>query len=83
MKPIQFELLEQTEKAQFLLCKGVEVGKRVYKGFDIHLFQIHGFYVEIFCHKASGTVNSIRAFEGGALLEPYLETINIDSLFQC
>jgi hypothetical protein len=82
MKPIQFELLEQTEKAQFLLCKGVEVGKRLYKGFDIHLFQLHGFYVEIFCHKASGTINAIRAFEDVRLVEPYLEKINIDSLFE-
>ena len=82
MKPIQFELLEQTEKAQFLLCKGVEVGNRVYKGFDIHLFQLHGFYVEIFCHKASGTINAIRAFDDVALVEPYLEKISIDSLFE-
>ena len=80
MKPQHFDMLEQTEKAQFLLCKGVEVGKRQYKGFDIHLFQVHGFYVEIFCHRTTGSINAVRAFDDLELLEPYLADISLEDL---
>ena len=82
MKPQHFDLLTQVEKAQYVLYQGVEVASRDYKEFDIHLYQMPGFYVEIFCHKTSGKINALRSFSDMDMLDPYLQDIELDSLLQ-
>ena len=82
MKPRHFHLLSETEQAYLLLCQGVEVAKRVYKSFDIHLYQLPGFYVEVFCHNRSFEFGAFRAFEDTHKLDPYLDHIAVEALWQ-
>ena len=82
MKPRHFHLLSETEQAYLLLCQGVEVAKRVYKCFDIHLYQLPGFYVEVFCHHSFSEMGAFRAFEDTHKLDPYLDHIRVEALLQ-
>ena len=46
------------------------------------LFQIYGFYVEVFSYGTLGPMSSINCFEETELLEPYLKSINISSVYK-
>lgn len=46
------------------------------------LFQIYGFYVEVFSYGTVGPMGSINCFEETELLEPYLKSINISSVYE-
>jgi hypothetical protein len=43
----QFNLLDQTERAEILWDKGVHLANRQEKDFKILLYQVDGFYVEV------------------------------------
>jgi len=45
------------------------------------LFQMDHFYVETFCNLETKGVTQYRVFAHTKLLQPYLESIAIDSLF--
>ena len=46
------------------------------------LFQIYGFYVEVFRYGTEGVKSSINCFDEIELLEPYLKSVNISSVYQ-
>ena len=46
------------------------------------LFQLYGFYVEVFSYGTGGPMSSINSFEETELLEPYLKLINISSVYK-
>jgi hypothetical protein len=62
--------------------KGVRLSARTYMGFEVILYQVDGFYAELFYDKKAGGVFVIRAFSTTLLLDPYLENIDIQSLFR-
>ena len=46
------------------------------------LFQVYGFYVEVFSYGTGGIMSSLNCFEETELLEPYLKLINISSVYK-
>ncbi len=62
------------------LKNGVHVASR--RGFfcSIALFQLDGYYVEIFYNKKTNEVGRVKTFRGTELLEPYLRQIDISEL---
>lgn len=46
-----------------------------------NLFQIDGFYLEVHCNGIESVVRSSSYFEDLDLLQPYLEVVNIDPIY--
>ena len=46
------------------------------------LFQLYGFYIEVFSYERAEVKSSINYFEETELLEPYLKLINISFIYE-
>lgn len=77
----QFNRLSKSKKYQYLLCNGACVSDRNTESEDILLFQLMDYYVEIFFKRHTDRINKVKCFSDTEELEPYLEDININSLF--
>jgi hypothetical protein len=78
----EYKTLHIDEQASFLSKTGVSIGERKVGPYLIALFQIEGFYVEVFYDKETLQMVKLVSFYSTALLEPYLKTIDISSLLQ-
>jgi hypothetical protein len=77
MKIHEFDLQTELEQGKTLLEKGVLIAIRHHKSFEILLFQVNRFYVEVFYHNNLKTVQGLVSFESTDRLEPYLNDIKI------
>jgi hypothetical protein len=75
-----FTLLEDREKIRLLYDHGVYIGKRKTRGTSVALYQLEGFYAEIFYHTYRRHIKQISSFAGTAGLDPYLTEINVEHL---
>ncbi len=75
-----FLLLEESQKREALLIKGTLIGKRPANNSFVFLYQLDGFYVEVYCKLHEGQVTEYRAFENISELHPYLEKISLENL---
>jgi len=82
MKLSDFIVLNEEEKKFAALHMGVLISKRKARQYVVFLFQLNGFYVEMFCNTRTKNVTQYRAFTHTELLHPYLEEIAIDSLLK-
>lgn len=80
MKLSDFILLTEDEKKMTVLHQGVLVAKRTNYDFMVFLFQMDNYYVETYCNPQNKAIEEYRVFDNITLLNPYLETIPIDSL---
>ena len=76
-----FQKLCESKQYSRLLEKGVCVGERSNEEALILLFQIDHFYVEVSFHQFTDEVMSVRSFENTDELHPYLEGIDLRTLF--
>jgi hypothetical protein len=60
--------------------KGVFLDRRSEGPYSIALFQIDGFYVELFFNAIRLIYKKIRIFENTALLDPYINEMDITDL---
>ncbi len=81
MKISDFIMLSIEEKSTIVLHTGILIGKRRTDNFFIFLFQLDGFYAEVFCNLDDKSVQEYRVFQSTSQLQPYLETVSIDGLF--
>lgn len=74
--------MELPEELQFdvLHKHGVYVGKRKIDKQSIVLFQLHGFYVEVYFKQYRKIIDHIVTSNDIDILQPYLEQINITDL---
>jgi len=77
MTLFDFKLLSEREQLDILHTEGAYIGKRKEGELSILLYQLEGFYVEIFYRKHRSQIKSIRSFTTTVLLEPYLTQIDI------
>jgi len=68
------------EQAEVLWNHGVELGQRVDEEHRITLYQIHGFYLEVYHHIQDDVVKRYRSFSSVAQLAPYIDNLNISDL---
>lgn len=80
MKLSTFILLSEKEKQHTLMHEGILVAKRNNTENLIFLFQLEGFYVEVYGNINNKKVEEFRTFSGTEQLHPYLESINIAHL---
>jgi hypothetical protein len=73
----EFNDLPDELKFDILHKHGVYVGKRKDGNQIIVLFQLHGFYVEVFYTQYRKIVDRIFTSDNPEILQPYLNQINI------
>jgi len=78
----EFSLLDDTHQAEVLIEKGVFLAERMYKNFSIFLYGVEDFYVEIYHNLKYNVMQGMRSFRAEEDLDPFLESIDISSLYQ-
>jgi hypothetical protein len=73
-------LLTQSEQVEQLYRNGVYIGKRKVGKTAIVLYQLEGFYAEVYYQKYRCVIESVNCFACTARLDPYLAEINIGYL---
>jgi len=75
----QFLQLDEAEQAE-AIWDGSFIADREDEEHKILLYQIDGFYVEVFYHKEYNVIRKYRPFSSTDQLETYLNKINIQSI---
>jgi hypothetical protein len=73
----EYKALRQDEQTSLLCKAGVSIAERKVGPYLIVLFQVDGFYVEVFYDKHSYQMLKLMSFYNTNLLEPYLSEIDI------
>ena len=76
----QFNCLDDVRQIELLWSAGVLIGARQEGLHKVLLYQIDGFYVEVFYQYFQGKMVKIKSFSQTDQLDPYLKSINISSL---
>jgi hypothetical protein len=77
----QFKVLELNEQAQAVWEHGEHVATRMTAKYKILLWVVNEFYVEMFYNYHDNKIEKIRSFRNPEIIEPYLNQIDISSLF--
>lgn len=76
----QFLTLERDLQAK-TVWQGAFISDRREEEYWVLLYQVHGFYVEVFYKQQENLIEKMMAFSAIDHLEPYLSDIDISSLF--
>lgn len=77
MKMREFQSLSEKKKVAILYQHGVYIGKKWDKYISL-LYQLEGFYVEIFYKKYRKHIFKMICSESTSILDPYLEQIPLE-----
>lgn len=80
MTLLQFRSLPGDVQRQVVLYKGVFLFGRNGVNATAKLYQVDGFYVELFFDQRMSEVTRLVAFEDTAKLEPYLRQVDVREL---
>ena len=72
--------LPQDEQVGLLYEQGVYIGKRKLCKTAVVLYQLEGFYAEVYYQKYRCLIECISCFAGTARLDPYLPQIDVEHL---
>jgi hypothetical protein len=73
----QFRSASREVQEKLVKCKGVFLMERKSLGISVLLYQIDGFYVEVFYNTATELVSFVKSFEDMDGIEAYLHNIDI------
>jgi hypothetical protein len=76
----QFNVLSESEQAATLWEIGIYLTDREDHIFKYALYQLEGFYVEVWYHKEFNAIQRLRSFSSVSQLEPYLKRIDISEI---
>ena len=76
----QFQALPKDIQRNMVKHYGVFLFGRTGVGVNVKLYQVEGFYVEIFFDEKMSTVNRIRSFTDTRHLEPYLRMVDVSAV---
>lgn len=77
MRLSDFTRLSEKEKVALLYEQGVYVGKRKQSNTVVILYQLDGFYAEVFYRTYRREIDRISCFSGTARLDPYLAGMDV------
>lgn len=80
MNMYQFNCLDEVRQIEIVWSNGVLVGARQEGFYKILLYQIASFYVEVYYQYFQGKMIKLKSFVDTDLLDPYLNTIDIEPL---
>jgi hypothetical protein len=78
MTRLEFRSLSETDQLDLLYERGVFIGKRKNGVASVLLYQLEGFYVEVYYKKHRRFANKILTFTNTAVLDPYLDQIEVE-----
>ena len=79
----EFLQLNETEQVELLWYNGEQIGRRKENDYLILLYQVEGFYVEVFYHRKERVIKRYLSFDcSDRRLEPYLEKIDISTIYK-
>lgn len=76
----EFLLLSEAEQTNLLYEQGVYIGKRKLAATVVVLYQLNGFYAEVYYREYRRIIECISCFAGTARLDPYLTEIDVEQL---
>lgn len=80
MRLPEFTRLSGKDKATLLYEQGVYIGKRRQGATAVILYQLDGFYAEVFYRTYRQQIDRISCFSDTARLDPYLTMIDLEPL---
>ncbi len=80
MRLHDFIRLTQKEQVILLYEQGVYIGKRKQGNLVVVLYQLEGFYAEVFYRTYRRVIDRISCFSGTARLDPYLTGMDVEHL---
>lgn len=72
-----FQALSQVTQREVAMKKGVLLAERKLPEFTILLYQLDGFYAELYYHPQTNEVAWVKSFSCTSELEPYLSAIEL------
>jgi len=78
----QFRATSQYVQKSMIKIHGTFLLKRKSVETYAYLFQVDGFYAEVFFNERNGNILQIKAFDNVDELEPYLEEVDISEIVQ-
>ncbi len=80
MRLAQFKMLNEEEQFDVIEQQGIFLTEREDAFYNIRLYHVENFYVELYCHTHFNVIVRSKAFSTPQLLDPYLNNIDIDGL---
>jgi len=80
MKLKDFKILDREDQLHCIEERAILLGYRDSGVYTVALFQLEGFYIELFYDIIKLEYKRIKLFEDTALLDPYMELIDITEL---
>lgn len=77
MRLLDFTRLSEKEKVALLYEQGVYIGKRRQSNTVVVLYQLDGFYAEVFYRTYRREIDHISCFSGTTRLAPYLAGVDV------
>jgi hypothetical protein len=81
MKESEFINLPKLEKVSLVLEQGQELMNRIYVFYNIKLYLLFDFYVEIWYKQTSNTIDKLIVVDPDEVLHLYEGQINIQDIF--
>jgi hypothetical protein len=78
-----FNTLEQEQQVTVLQKRGSLLATKATNSLRIALYQIDGFYVEVYSKKKGDKVLCVNSFLDMDRLDPYLEEIDLSDIIDC
>jgi hypothetical protein len=78
MTRLEYNSMSETDQLDLLYEKGVFIGKRKNGVASVLLYQLEGFYVEVYYKKHRQFANKILSFTNTTVLDPYLDQIAVE-----
>jgi hypothetical protein len=75
-----YKLLNEDEQFEIIERRGIFLAEREDSYYNIRLYQVDGFYAEIFCHSHFNVIVRTRCFSNTKFLDVYLDKISLDGL---
>jgi hypothetical protein len=76
----EFSDLPDEDKASLLYDDGTYIGKRKLATTTVILYQLEGFYAEVYYRQYRRIIEDISCFADTARLDPYLPQIDVEHL---
>lgn len=77
----EFELIDNVDKMALLFEVGRDVMSRIYQFYNVKLYSLGDFFVEVWYRQASNTVDKIEVVDMDKVFHLYEKKIDISDLF--
>jgi len=79
---LEFLRLKEDDQLETLWYNGEQIGRRKEGEFLVLLYQVEGFYVEVFYHTRQKLITKYVSFECTDRLDPYIENMDLSLVYR-